>query len=105
MAKKIEIDIEKLTIGAMSAQDKELMSRGRQTNSVSNQIAVMFATTKIREPKIEIPNFSKEQLRSLSTTVNTILKRMGKTIRTKGIYDSENQRAILTLKANNDEDE
>ena len=105
MAKKIDIDIEKLSVGSMTAQDKELMSRGRQTNSVSNQIAVMFATTKIREPKIEIPNFSKEQLRSLSTTVNTILKRMGKTIRTKGIYDSENQRAILTLTADSDKDE
>ena len=105
MAKKIDIDIEKLSVGAMTAQDKELMSRGRQTNSVSNQIAVMFATTKIKEPKIEIPNFSKEQLRSLSTTVNTILKRMGKTIRTKGIYDSKNQRAILTLKADSDKDE
>ena len=105
MSKKIDIDMEKLTISQMTAQDKELLNKGRQTNSVSAKIANMFATTKIKEPKIEIPNFSKEQLRSLSTTVNTILKKMGKAIRTKGIFDSENGKAILTIKADNDKDE
>ena len=105
MSKKIDIDVSKLEIRQMSAQDKELLNRSRQTNSVSNQIANMFATTKIKEPKIEIPNFNKEQLRSLSTTVNTILKKMGKSIRTKGIFDSENGKAILTVKADNEKDE
>ena len=105
MSKKIDIDVSKLEIRQMSAQDKELLNRSRQTNSVSNQIANMFATTKIKEPKIEIPNFNKEQLRSLSTTVNTILKKMGKSIRTKGIFDSENGKAILTVKAIDDKDE
>lgn len=105
MGKKIDIDIEKLSITPMTPQDKELFNRSRQTNSVSAKIANMFATTKIKEPKIEIPNFSKEQLRSLSTTVNTILKKMGKSIRTKGIFDSENGKAILTVKADNEKDE
>ena len=105
MSKKIDIDVSKLEMKQMSAQDKELLNRSRQTNSVSAKIANMFATTKIKEPKIEIPNFSKEQLRSLSTTVNTILKKMGKSIRTKGIFDSENGKAILTVKTDNDKDE
>ena len=105
MGKKIDIDLEKITVTQMTAQDKELLNRSRQTNSVSAKIATMFSNTKIKEPKIEIPNFSKEQLRSLSTTVNTILKKMGKTIRTKGVFDSENNKAILTVKTDNDKDE
>jgi alanyl-tRNA synthetase len=92
MPKRIDISFE---IGEMTEADEELLTRTRETNAVSAQIAHALMTTKVKNPKILVAKMGKAKGRSLSSTVNAVLKREKSDLRV--IYRENEESGFLAV--------
>ena len=95
MPKRIDISFE---IGEMTEADAELLTRTRETNAVSAQIAHALMTTKVKNPKILVAKMGKAKGRSLSSTVNAVLKREKSDMRV--IYRENEESGFLAVQTN-----
>ena len=95
MPKRIDISFE---LGEMTEADEELLTRTRETNAVSAQIAHALMTTKVKNPKILVAKMGKNKGRSLSSTVNAVLKREKSDMRV--IYRENEESGFLAVQTN-----